>query len=513
MQTRREFLYRTAMLTGSGILALTNTGCKNAGKLLKGNASNSSAQAASSSALIKAAASSKVVHLLNRTSFGISEASLQRVNAIGPDAYIEEQLHPQNIPDTAVETEIARQFPRTQMTGEALENSEKKWIAESELRDATLYRMFYSARQLQEVMVDFWSNHFNIDSRVNRLRWYKAIDDREVIRQHALGNFRDLLHASAKSPAMLEYLNNVTNIRQGPNENYARELMELHTLGIDGGYAESDIKEVARCFTGWQIDRQTITFRFNAGQHDTEEKQVLGQSIPAGGGVEDGEQVLDILLSHPSTARFIATKLVRRFVADTPPAALVDRVADSFTATNGDIRSMLRVILGADEFFGSSDAKMKRPIEFIAAAIRALSPEPDNYSGPDILTILSRLGQVPFHWSSPDGYPDRADYWNSVQGLASRWEYALAISQMTWTADNPITANLSGSISTPAELVDRLTDRLIHRKLQDNEKNELLQAATGGVIEVDAPLPDRLRLEKATLITAALLASPYFMVR
>ena len=515
MQTRREFLYRTGLVTTGSALGLANTGCIDVEQMFPGSRAvdNTLQASAGNSPLVNASAPGKVVHTLNRISFGISDSDLARANTMGLEAYIEEQLNPESIQDAAVESVIAQKYPKTRMSGQTLEKAEKKWTAEQELRDATLYRMFYSNRQLQEVMVDFWSNHFSIDGRVNRLRWYKTIDDRNVVRKHALGNFRSLLHASAKSPAMLDYLNNASNTRQGPNENYARELMELHTLGINGGYTEKDIREVARCFTGWQIDRPVIGFRFVTGKHDQGEKQVLDSFIPAGGGVEDGERVLDMLASHPVTARFIAGKLVRRFVADEPPATLVERVAEEFLATGGDIRAMLRVILHADEFLNATDAKMKRPLEFVASVVRTLMPDPDTYTGPDILATLKQLGQVPFSWPAPNGYPDTAKYWNSVQGLATRWEYALSVSERVWSGGNSLPASWLTDVKTPEELVHRLADKILHRPVQGSEKTELLQAATGGVIAPDSPIPDRLQQEKAILITAALLASPYFMVR
>lgn len=527
MITRRKFLSRSCTLSATSALGLANTACVDIEHLfpeIEPSASTipSAAQqisatplppAEETSSVTRASTSRKIMHTLGRISFGVSSSDLQRARDNGVEAYIEEQLNPESIDDTAVETFIASNCPKTLLSGDDLTNTEKKWTAEQELKRATIHRMLYSKRQLFELMVDFWTNHFNIDGRVGNLRWFKAIDDREVIRKHALGKFRDLLHASAKSPAMLTYLNNTSNNAGGPNENYARELLELHTLGIDGNYTETDIREIARCFTGWKTDYQTISFRFSPGKHDQGEKQVLGTAIPAGRGVEDGEQVLDLLASHPATAQFIAGKLVRRFVADEPPASLIDLVARQYLDTGGDIRAMLKTLLSADEFLNSLDRKTKRPLEFIASAIRTLAPEADNYSGPDIEATLLRLGQLPFGWPAPNGYPDRADYWSSTQGLATRWEFALAFMEKTLASDS--TAHLAwlDTITTPAELVDQAIDRVIHYRLPDSIRDELLNAVAGDAQNPHEPFTGSVPMEKATLVLASLLASPFFMSR
>jgi uncharacterized protein (DUF1800 family) len=286
-----------------------------------------------------------------------------------------------------------------------------------ELAQQKVLRAIYSERQLQEVLTDFWFNHFNVDARKGRDRFLLTEYERETIRPHVLGKFRDLLEATAKSPAMLFYLDNWLsadpsgphmemlpprvarspfggrvvvpggprprpqgkNAPKGLNENYGRELMELHTLGVDGGYTQKDVTEVARAFTGWTIDnpRQGGRFMFNPRLHDTGQKVVLGHVIKAGGGESDGEQVLDILAREPATARLIATKLARRFVSDTPPPALVDRAAARFQATDGDLREVTRTILTSPEFVAAESyrAKVKTPFEFVVSAARALGAD------------------------------------------------------------------------------------------------------------------------------------------
>src|SRR5205807_6824193 len=321
-----------------------------------------------------------------------------------------------------------------------------------ELQMSRILRAVYSERQLQEVMVDFWTNHFNVFAGKGADRWLLTAYDRDTIRPHTLGKFYDLLVADAESPAMLFYLDNFQSVspnaqppqqrpgaargplaqlmrmsnnpqqqqpqqqqRRGINENYARELMELHTLGVDGGYTQKDVQEVARCFTGWTIfaprgagaaaqavmngrlaDRLKTDagkFFFNARVHDDGEKTVLGHKIPAGGGVNDGLMVLDILAHHPSTAKFIATKLVRNFVSDEPPPALVDRVAQTYLKTDGDIREMLRTIFSSAEFNSSIAyrAKVKQPFELAVSAVRTLGA--DTNGGPQFHQWIARMGQ------------------------------------------------------------------------------------------------------------------------
>lgn len=497
------------MLSAASGFALLNTGCLHTESSSDGGGNSvDTAQAASTSALAHLPPPDRTVLVLNRISFGISQAALDRADSIGIDAFIEEQLNPQSIADP-IESEVALRYPMTLYSGEQLQIDDPR----HQLRDATLMRMCYSPRQLYEVMVDFWSNHFSVDIRLESGSRSKVLDDREVIRPHALGRFRDLLHASAKSSAMLNFLDNASNTKYGPNENYARELMELHTLGIDGGYTEPDVQEVARCFTGWRYDYSTLAFQFDAGLHDDGEKTILGQVLPAGQGQLDGEQVLEILLAHSSTGRFLARKLVRHFVSDEPPESLVTRVAAVYTLTDGDIPSMLREILTSEELLASADEKMKRPLEYICAAIRALAPQLDHYNGPDIVTTLETLGQVPFEWPRPDGYPDTADYWLSAMSMAARWEYALQLAEDT-PGGNPSHADeLIGDAETANALVNRLADRILHRPLTKEARQALADAVTEGSYAPDEPLPGAWLSDKAGLAAASLLGSPYFMVR
>ena len=314
----------------------------------------------------------------------------------------------------------------------------------TELQRAKLLRAVYSERQLYEMMVDFWENHFNIFANKDDDRYLLTSYDRDTIRPFAMGRFRDLLGATAHSPAMLFYLDNWrSSVRRpypatkdkpagvdgGLNENYARELMELHTLGVDGGYTQQDVQEVARCFTGWTIQKpnEQGLFLYRPGLHDDGEKVVLGHKILPGGGPADGERVLDILATHPATARFVAIKLARRFISDDPPLSVVDRAAAVFLKTDGSIRETLRAIVTSPEFFSTTAyrAKMRSPLEYVAAAMRALNAETD--ADRPMLDVIGRMGQTVFGHITPDGYADRADQWLSSGAMVARFNFAGAL--------------------------------------------------------------------------------------
>ncbi len=314
----------------------------------------------------------------------------------------------------------------------------------TELQRAKLLRAVYSERQLYEMMVDFWENHFSIFANKDDDRYLLTGYDRETIRPFAMGRFRDLLGATAHSPAMLFYLDNwrssvprpyaatkdkPAGVDGGINENYARELMELHTLGVDGGYTQKDVQEIARCFTGWTIQKpnEQGLFLYRPGLHDDGEKTVLGHRIFPGGGPADGERVLDILATHPATARFIATKLARRFISDEPPQSVIDRAATVFLKTDGSIRETLRAIVTSPEFFSTTvyRAKMRSPFEYVAAAMRALNAETDGDR--PVLDAIGRMGQPVFGRITPDGYADRSDQWLSSGAMIARFNFASAL--------------------------------------------------------------------------------------
>jgi uncharacterized protein (DUF1800 family) len=297
-----------------------------------------------------------------------------------------------------------------------------------ELAAAKLARAITSDRQLEEILADFWFNHFNVNGAKGRTALYLASYERDAIRPHVLGRFRDLLGATARHPAMLFYLDNVRSRAGEVNENYARELLELHTLGVDGGYTQQDVEAVARAFTGWTIGRQASGFRFARAMHDTAPKVVLGQTI-RGSGQQAGERVLDLLAAHPSTARHIATKLARRFVSDTPPEALVTRAAQRFRETNGDLREVVRAIVTAPEFFAPDvrNAKVKTPLEFVVSSVR-LKADDQVRLKPDTTRVLLRtlreLGMPLYLCQPPTGYDDTAETWVTSGALVARVNFA-----------------------------------------------------------------------------------------
>ena len=413
-----------------------------------------------------------------------------------------------------------------------------------ELQASRILRAVYSERQLQEVMVDFWTNHFNIFAGKGADRWLLPAYDRDTIRPNAMGKFSTLLQATAQSPAMLFYLDNFQSVspnanrpraqrprdqrslidilrgqrrpdairnrdqemraqqpanqqpqrqRRGINENYARELMELHTLGVDGGYTQKDVQEVARCFTGWTIfqprggaaavnammgeagRRNAGTFFFNARTHDDGEKTVLGHKIPAGGGIKDGLMVLDILARHKSTAKFIATKLVRHFVADNPPPALVDRVAAAFTKSDGDIRETLKVIFFSNEFNSTQAyrAKIKRPFELVISAIRTLGA--DTNGGPGTHQWIARMGEPLYGFQTPNGYSDAAESWVNTGGLLERMNFGIALANNRVQGTRVNLSKLTTGETSQAKVMDESLKTILGGEISSATRETLLK--------------------------------------
>ena len=414
-----------------------------------------------------------VAHALHRWTFGARPGDYARVAAMGTEAFLDEQLAPEKIDDGRCDRAIAR-FSECwwEPLGEAYDEDGES--LPPILRRVAMLRPVYSERQLLEVMCEFWSDHFNIDPGKGDCRYTKIADDRNVVRAHALGNFRELLQASALSPAMLWYLDGRANVKtapeEKPNENYARELMELHTLGVHGGYTQNDVMEVARCLTGWTIlakkddgfsgkllspfkDSARVVFRNEA--HDDGAKQVLGHEIPAGLGKGDIDRVIDIVVAHPSTARFIATKLCVRFISDEPPGPAVEAVQRAFTQGKGDIKTTLRALFATREFHASTGMKFKRPFHFVISALRATNAQTD--AGHGLLSYLEKMGQVPFRYPTPDGYPARAEPWRAT--LLWRWKFARALVnhqiQGTHIEKDSLVGKLGGYVAVAATLLNR----------------------------------------------------------
>jgi uncharacterized protein (DUF1800 family) len=461
---------------------------------------------------------SRAVHVLNRLTFGIRPEDLAHVQQVGVHAYVAEQLEPEAIDDSAVEATLAAAFPSLQLAppqiGPIAKDQTARRPVALDLKQATIYRAVESPRQLYEMLVDFWTNHFNVYHFASLCAALKTADDRDVVRAHAMGKFGDFLRASAASPAMLIMLNNAENKKGGPNENYAREVMELHTISVNGGYTQTDVEEIARCFTGWTLDAGGA-FQFVLRNHDIGAKTVLGHAIPAGGGIGDGETVLGILAGHPMAAQFLSTKLCRRFLNDTPPDSAVQAAAATFTATGGDLREVTRTILNSPEFTASADAKAKRPFELVPAAVRAVGATVTTAGAKSLYTQLHTLGQSPFDWEAPNGYPDATGAWINTNGLLDRWNFAVALVNNALPGVHVDTAHLAGGVpgsQTPAQLVDALTDRILHRALLPADRAQLVSYAAAG-LPPNRPIGQAASLAKTADVAALLLDSPYFQLR
>ena len=368
-------------------------------------------------------------HALNRLAFGARPGDVERVMRIGVDRWIEQQLHPERIDDRTFAEIRDPKLPERRQRNDEEKRTLRREARQSiqQLSAQRILRAAESERQLNEVMVDFWMNHFNVFAAKGLDLFLVAGYERDTIRPHVWGRFEDLLMATAKSPAMLWYLDNARSRRGAINENYAREIMELHTLGVDGGYTQKDVTELASVLTGWSMDRDG-NFRFRRFLHDTGTKTVLGQTI-RGGGIEEGERMIRFLAHHPSTAKFIATKLSQRLVSDTPPPALVDRVAKRFLATNGDLRETVKAVIESPEFWNAKNyrAKVKSPFEYAISAVRAAGARVEHPL--PLARELRKIGEPLYFSQPPTGYSDKSDAWSSEGALVARLNFVTALAE------------------------------------------------------------------------------------
>lgn len=371
-----------------------------------------------------------IVHFLNRAGFGPRPGQIKAVAAKGMDRYLAEQLAPR--PDPGLGDALARFEVLHYTIAQVLDIYHGRTIfgrgmpdVMEQFQSAKVVRAVTAESQLQEALVDFWFNHLNVNLQHQFVRQSILSYERDAIRPHVLGKFSDLLRASARHPAMLFYLDNHLSRRnavvegkvvRGLNENYGRELMELHTLGVDAGYTQEDVINAARCLTGWTIDdlKSTGRFLFRSADHDSEPKRVFGLDVPGGGGVEDGEKLLSHLSAHPATAHFISRKLAIRFVADNPPEALVTRCAQVFLATSGDLREVTRTLFTSPEFWeAKATPKFRTPFEYVVAALRATSARVES-AEPGLSWHFDRMGMRPYFCTPPTGWSDRGRDWQSV---------------------------------------------------------------------------------------------------
>ena len=458
------------------------------------------------------------LHTLNRLGFGPRPADVRRVLARGIERYVDDQLHPG--PDPELETRLrpfaTLNYPIRQVL--SLYNADNRAIGAivDELQTAKLIRSAHGQNQLQEVLVDFWFNHFNVFIGDGFARFSVMAYEREAIRPFVLGRFRDLLGAVAAHPAMLFFLDNYPNradVNQGSrvipgiNENYGRELLELHTVGVDAGYSQNDVREAARAFTGWGIDdvRVSGSFVFRPAQHDRGAKSIFGLDLAAGGGKEDGDRLLDYLATHPATARFVSWRLAQRFVADDPPARIVDRMASTFLGTGGDLREVMRTMVSSAEFWAEAfgAGKVKTPFELVVSAIRAVEGQVTGSRA--VAQQLTNMGMGLYQAVDPTGYSNRGSAWLNPSSHLSRMNFGLdlaagAIAGVTVDSRSVI-SRLGGSGDDPRSAANTLADDLFAKNLSPETLAAAARVAPGGAVSVGAR------------VAGLVLASPEMQVR
>jgi uncharacterized protein (DUF1800 family) len=472
--------------------------------------------------------------VLNRLGYGPRPGDILRLRAMGIDAWLDRQLHSESIEESLeLESALAR-LDTLAASPEESRDRETDWepdtaisplvqkvfkvgkqhelvagAARQELVQATVLRAAFSNRSLQEVMVEFWSDHFSINQGKGDCRWLKTTDDRQV-RSLALGRFRDLLGASAHSPAMLFNLDNTENRKShdslGPhfNENYARELMELHTIGDTSAYSLGDVQEVARVLSGWNIGSAGSAaegqFVFRAADHDDGEKVVLGTRFPAGQGQRDGEQLLDLLAAHPLTARHISRKLCEQLLGQVP-SQLHQRLANIFLHTQGDIRQLVGELIRSDDFRTGSEPILKRPYQFAISALRMLGTRT---SGAAITPYLEAMGQRPFSWLYPNGFPRRPEFWST--GLLERWHFAIDLAcnkiDETWINLGALRRATRGR--SPTEICRRLTESLLPTPLDADDLKSVAELGPSANLD-----PDEVE-QRLSKCLALLIMSPQF---
>jgi len=532
-----------------------------------------------------------VLHALNRLAYGPRPGEVERVKQMGLEKWIDRQLHPERIDDSAVQArleqypairmsteELLARYPRPQQVAkregltleqyqqqqrEARQNGDMRAMENRpqaivlELSEAKLTREIYSERQLQEVMDDFWFNHFNVYAGKGPERWFLPAYEREVIRPHLMGKFRDLLYATAKSPAMLFYLDNWLSVdprafavhqgqlqafrqrllmrfggdpdmmmrrnpnaasqqkgpqRNGLNENYGRELMELHTLGVDSGYTQQDVTQAALALTGWTMTapRRDPEFRFVEWFHGDEPKMILGEKIHSGG-MKDGEQLLNMLAANPNTAKFISTKLARRFVSDTPPPALVDRMAETFERTGGDIREVLKTMIYSPEFWSRAAyrSKIKKPSELVVSALRATGA--DMAEAMPAVRWTAQIGEPLYGCQPPTGYKDTAETWVNSGALLNRMNFSilLATGRMRDTRVDLAALLGPGNPKDPNSVLDRAVEVFLGGQVSPQTR-AVLEKQLDDPQVLQAMLDDPVKDVDAGMIAGLVLGSPEF---
>ncbi len=525
-----------------------------------------------------------IQHALNRLGYGPRPGDVERVRKMGLEKWMDQQLHPERIDDSGLSARldqylslamspaaILAEYPTPEMAAKRLGisvDAYRKQLDEmskmisanggmgmrgiedkrpqrvvDELAMAKLTRALYSERQLHEQLVDFWFNHFNVFVYKDADRWLVTAYEREVVRPHVLGKFRELVEADAKSPAMLFYLDNWLSAdsksadrlkrlppssrpkppagvpgvdpKRGLNENYGRELLELHTVGVDGGYNQHDVIEVARSFTGWTIRnlREDPQFYFDDRIHDPDPKRVMGKKIDAGG-MKDGEKVIEMLSRHPSTAKFISTKLARHFVSDNPPPELVARMAKVFLKADGDIRAVLETMIYSPEFWSRNAyrAKIKTPFELVASTARALGSDVDLPM--PLVQWIARIGEPLYQCLPPTGYSDRGEMWVNSGALLNRLNFAIAFATNRIRGIHVELNALVGDdvISDPKRALDRTIDEFLAGQISSASRTTLEKESSDPQV-LRAKLDDPVQQLDLGVLTGLVLGSPEFQRR
>lgn len=500
----------------------------------------------------------KILHVLNRLSFGPRPGDVQMVEQMGVNRYIQQQLSPTSIPEPQQLTEQLSQLDTLNLmppvllsqyqpaNAQKLTPEERKSLrqkARAVMQQATqarLLRATESKRQLEEVMVDFWYNHFNVFAGKGIDRLLVGAYEQQAIRPHAIGRFRDLLGATARHPAMLFYLDNWQNTApnspgargrfKGLNENYAREVMELHTLGVEGGYSQQDVMTLAKIFTGWTFRRSGQTtadptgFYFDPKRHDASDKVFLGYKIK-GGGVEEGEKAFDILAKSSVTARHISYGLAQYFVADNPPKSLVDRLTKQYLATDGDVRSVLKTLFQSAEFWQTQyySAKFKTPYQYVISAVRATGLAVTNIQ--PLNNTLAQLGMPIYGCPTPDGYKNTRDAWLNPDAMTRRLSFATTLASGRMPLQRAIapgrTALLPSTLAsaTPARSGLTMPSVLDSMPTQSTPIAALMQPIDATQLATTLGNPFSVKTQQAIaanpspLRAALMLGSPEFMYR
>lgn len=435
-------------------------------------------QPANSAADPSAAWSDPVLRLVRRITMGMNPEEVALARRLGYAGYLDYQLRASAIDDSAIEAIIAARLPMTQMPAATLATQDGNEVA-NQLADATWYRAAFSKAQLRERMVEFWTDHFTIS--LNKVGYLKMVDDRDVIRPFALRTFPELLRATSQSGAMLVYLDQNRSRTPTPNQNYAREIMELHTLGVDGGYSQTDVAELSRILTGWTTTGPG-TFAFNRNFHDRNAKTFLGRSFPSmlvtATDVQmkgEGDAAIQMLVAHPSTAAYISLKMARWLLAYEPPQAVVDATAATYMSTGGDITAMIRTILSGKNLM-VSPAKYKRPFHLAVSAMRGM--------GATVVNIRSarrradQMGMPVFMWEQPNGYPDRVDWWSGL--VISRWSYMQYLSTQNSATTTRVNSAPFRSPDTADGVIAQIATRLFGGELPPALRTQLLTYLRGG---------------------------------